>query len=57
LRRGALTASEWRILIEAVIPGRSNRRLKIEQDWALYRRRNQIERILGLPNINRAIAT
>ena len=28
--------------IEAVIPGRSNRRVKIEHDRALYRQRNRI---------------
>jgi transposase len=33
--------------IKAVIPGRSNRRVKIEYDRALYKERNQIERLFG----------
>ena len=40
-----------------VIPGRSNRRIKIENDRALYRDRNNIERFFGRLKINRAIAT
>lgn len=43
--------------IEAVIPGRSNRRVKIEHDRALYKQRNPIERMFGHLKINRAIAT
>jgi transposase len=43
--------------IQAVIPGRSNRRIKIEHDKALYRERNHIERFFGRLKINRAIAT
>ena len=43
--------------IEAVIPGRSNRRMKIEHDRALYKQRNRIERMFGHLKINRAIAT
>ncbi|WP_338042180.1 IS5 family transposase [Novosphingobium pentaromativorans] len=43
--------------IEAVIPGRSNRRVKIEHDQALYKQRNRIERMFGHLKINRAIAT
>jgi transposase len=43
--------------IQAVIPGRSNRRVKIEHDGALYRERNYIERFFGRLKINRAIAT
>ena len=43
--------------IQAVIPGRSNRRIKGEHDQALYRERNQIERFFGRLKINRAIAT
>jgi transposase len=43
--------------IEAVIPGRSNRRVKIEHDRALYKQRNRIERMFGRLKINRAIAT
>jgi len=43
--------------IEAVIPGRSNRRVKIEHDRALYKQRNRIERMFGKLKINRAIAT
>ncbi|WP_208625260.1 transposase [Blastomonas natatoria] len=43
--------------IEAVIPGRSNRRVKIEHDRALYGERNHIERFFRRVKINRAIAT
>lgn len=43
--------------IQAVIPGRSNRRIKIEHEWALYSERNHIERFFGRLKINRAIAT
>ena len=43
--------------IEAVIPGRSNRRVKIEYNRSLYKERNQIERFFGRLKINRAIAT
>ena len=43
--------------IEAVIPGRSNRRVKIEHDRTLYKQRNRIERLFGHLKINRAIAT
>lgn len=43
--------------IEAVIPGRSNRRVKIEHDRALYKLRNRIERMFGQLKINRAITT
>jgi len=43
--------------IKAVIPGRSNRRVKIEHDRALYKQRNRIERMVGWLKINRAIAT
>ena len=43
--------------IEAVIPGRSNRRVKIEHDRTLYKQRNRIERMFGHLKINRAIAT
>lgn len=43
--------------IQAVIPGRSNRRIKIEHDRALYKERNRIERFFGRLKINRAIAT
>ena len=43
--------------IEAVILGRSNRRVKIEHDRALYKQRNRIERKFGHLKINRAIAT
>jgi transposase len=42
---------------EAVIPGRSNRRVKIEHDRALYKLRNRIERMFGHLKVNRAIAT
>ncbi len=40
-----------------VIPGRSNRRVKIEHNWALYKQRNRIELMFGHLKINRAIAT
>ena len=43
--------------IEAVIPGKSNRRMKIEHDPKLYKARNQIERFFGRLKINRTIAT
>lgn len=43
--------------IEPVIPGRSNRRVKIEHDRSLYKQRNRIERMFGHLKINRAIAT
>jgi transposase len=43
--------------IEPVIPGRSNRRVKIEYNRALYKQRNRIERMFGHLKINRAIAT
>jgi transposase len=43
--------------IKPIIPGRSNRRVKIEHDRALYRQRNRIERMFGHLKINRAIAT
>lgn len=43
--------------IDVVIPGRSNRRVKIEHDRALYKQRNRIERMFGQLKINRAIAT
>jgi len=33
--------------IEAVIPGRSNRRLKIQHNRTLYKQRNRIERMFG----------
>lgn len=41
---------------EAVIPGRSNRRVKIEHDRELYKQCNQIERFFGRLKINCAIA-
>ena len=40
--------------IEPVIPGRSNRRVKIEHDRTLYKQRNRIERMFGHLKINRA---
>jgi len=43
--------------IAAVIPGRSNRRVKIDHDRPLYKQRNRIERMFGHIKINRAIAT
>ncbi len=43
--------------IDPVIPGRSNRRMKIEYDRSLYKQRNRIERMFGHLKINRAVAT
>ncbi len=43
--------------ITPVIPGRSNRRMKIDHDRALDKQRNRIERMFGHLKINRAIAT
>jgi transposase len=43
--------------IQAVIPDRSNRRIKIKHDQALCEERNHIERFFGRLKINRAIAT
>lgn len=43
--------------IEPVIPGRSNRCVKIEYDRTLYKQCNLIERMFGRLKINRAIAT
>ena len=43
--------------IKAVIPGRSNRRVKIEYDRTLNKQRNRIERMFGHLKVNRAIAT
>jgi len=42
---------------KAVIPGRSNRRVKIDHDRELYKQRNCIERMFGRLKINRSIAT
>jgi transposase len=43
--------------IQAVIPGRSNRRVRIEHDRTLSKQRKAIERMFGHLKINRAIAT
>nr|WP_214652336.1 transposase [Novosphingobium jiangmenense] len=43
--------------IEAAIPGRSKRRVKIEHNRMLYKQRHRIERMFGHLKINRAIAT
>jgi transposase len=43
--------------IQAVIPGRLNRRIKIEHDRTLYRERKHTERFFGRLKINRAITT
>ena len=43
--------------IQAVIPGRANRRIKIENDRALCRERNHTEACFGCLEINLAIAT
>ena len=53
----AIRADLARRNIQAVIPGRSNRWIKIEHDRTLYRERNHIERFFGRLKINRAIAT
>lgn len=42
--------------INSVIPGRSNRRVKIYYHRTLYKQRNGIERMFGHLKINRAIA-
>ena len=43
--------------IEAVIPGRSNRRVKIEHDRTLYKQRNRIETMFGRLKDWRRVAT
>ncbi len=43
--------------IDAVIPGRSNRKQPIIHDRTLYKERNRIERMFGHLKINRAVAT
>jgi transposase len=43
--------------VEPVIPGGSNRRVKVEYDLTLYKQRDRIERMFGHLKINRAIAT
>ena len=53
----AIRADLTKRKIEAVTPGRSNRRVKIEYDRTLYEQRNRIERMFGHLKINRAIAT
>jgi transposase len=53
----AIRADLARRNIQAVIPGRSNRQIKIEHDRSLYKERNHIERFFGRLKINRAIAT
>ncbi|WP_420853536.1 transposase [Sphingomonas insulae] len=47
--------AEWKI--EPVIPGRSNRRVKIDHERTLSKQRNRIERMFGHLKINRAIVT
>ena len=54
---GAIRADLADRNIAAVIPGRSNRRVKIAHDRALCKQRNRIERMFGHLKINRAIAT
>ena len=56
IRSDAIRADLARRSIEAVIPGRANRRMKIERDRELYKQRKQIERFLGRLKSNRAIA-
>ena len=53
----AIRADLAKCKIEAVIRGRSNRRVKSEHDRELYKPRNCIERMFGHLRINRAIAT
>jgi len=43
--------------IDAVIPGRSNRKKPIIHDRVLYKERNRIVRMFGHLKINRAVAT
>lgn len=43
--------------IQALLPGRSDRRVKIEHGRTHYKQRNRIERMFGHLKINRAIAT
>lgn len=43
--------------IDAVIPGRSNRKTPIIHDRIFYKERNRIERLFGHLKINRAVAT
>lgn len=43
--------------VEAVIPGRSNRSVKLWHDWSLYKQRNRVERTFGHLKISRAIST
>ncbi|QBM75809.1 hypothetical protein E2E30_08505 [Sphingomonas sp. AAP5] len=52
----AIRADLARRTIQPVIPGQSNRRIKIEHDRSLYKKRNHIERFFGRPKINPAIA-
>lgn len=51
----AISADLAKRNIEDAIPGRSNRRVKIEHDRAIYKQRNRIERMFGHLKINRAI--
>ena len=53
----AIRADLGRRNIHPVIPGRLNRRVKIDHDRTLYKQRNRIERMFGHLKINRAIAT
>jgi len=53
----AIRADLGKRKIEAVIPGRSNRRVTIGHNRVLYKQRNRIERMFGHFKINRAIAT
>lgn len=54
---GVIRADLTARYIHTVIPGGSNRCVKIEYDRALYKQRNRIERMFGHQKINRAIAT
>ena len=52
----AISADLAKQNIDPRIPGRSNRRVKIEYDRKLYKQRNRIERMFGHLKINRATA-
>lgn len=53
----AIRADPARRNIKAVIPGRSNRGVKIEHGRLLHKQRNRIERMFGHLKLNRAVAT
>jgi transposase len=53
----AIRADFAKLSIEPVIPGRSDRRVKIKNDQMLCKQRNRIERMFAHLKVNRAIAT